>query len=786
MFSGLAVKTLAYAAVCFVVFGFLGGQTASALSGSQFKAGNIIDDSVFYSGDTMSSVQIQEFLNAKVPVCDTNGTQMHSSGVTRAQRGASTGNPAPYTCLKDFRQNTAEKAAEANLCSALSAKNNQSAAQIIYDVGRACGISQKSIIVMLQKEQGIITDDWPWQDQYTKAMGYYCPDDPSRPGWCHPDYAGFFNQVYNAARQFKRYKLSPSSWNFMPHANNMISYQANAPQCGRRAVYVENYATAGLYNYTPYTPNQAALDNLYGTGDGCSAYGNRNFWRMHNDWFGSTNSADELLSDGRTGIYYVSNGRKYHVPTMADYYNYGFKDEDIGKIRSISTTDLNTIPYAENRRAVSVVVASQEQGIFLVSNGYKYYIPSMQLFSDFGFVEADIIQLSEQSIGRFVTGANHLNTIISDPRGFTFKVESGERRAIYQPGLLSQFADAPRGSKLSDTTIGYVRVGVPILSGRITVITATSRYMVLDNQWYSVPSTGVSNCIGSTDTVTMNLSQGRPGPLHANVQNCFVRVAGQGYILDGSTKYPVSGNAEISYHNASGPLASRVGVMTTRNTNNIFGTNTGIYELQAGKKRYINSMNYVYRMTGGAVPPELKTDSVAALPSGGDIYDDNTVLASPNTGIHVQIEGKLYYIGSMDQFRAYGFSERSIVNTSNWNIDQQDKGGNLPGARVSEGGLLFVINKGKKQRVVGASDIAAFGSASSFTPVTAGFVGRLSNGANMTRFIASGNSGIFHIENGTRKYITSWERFLQMGGTLQSVTELDNYVLQSFPRGANI
>jgi len=53
-------------------------------------------------------------------------------------------------------------------------------------------------------------------------------------------------------------------------------------------VNVQNYATAALYNYTPYQPNAAALGNLYGTGDGCSSYGNRNFWVYYNDWFGPT------------------------------------------------------------------------------------------------------------------------------------------------------------------------------------------------------------------------------------------------------------------------------------------------------------------------------------------------------------------------------------------------------------------------------------------------------------------------------------------------------------------
>jgi hypothetical protein len=53
-------------------------------------------------------------------------------------------------------------------------------------------------------------------------------------------------------------------------------------------VLIQNQATAGLYNYTPYQPNAAALAAGYGTGDSCSAYGNRNFWLYFRDWFGPT------------------------------------------------------------------------------------------------------------------------------------------------------------------------------------------------------------------------------------------------------------------------------------------------------------------------------------------------------------------------------------------------------------------------------------------------------------------------------------------------------------------
>jgi LysM repeat protein len=48
---------------------------------------------------------------------------------------------------------------------------------------------------------------------------------------------------------------------------------------------MKNQATAGLYYYTPYTPNSPAMVNITSTGDACSAYGNRNFWRIYNYWF---------------------------------------------------------------------------------------------------------------------------------------------------------------------------------------------------------------------------------------------------------------------------------------------------------------------------------------------------------------------------------------------------------------------------------------------------------------------------------------------------------------------
>jgi hypothetical protein len=238
-------------------------QSASAVANAAgFRPGYIVSDSTFYQGNALDANSIQAFLNEKVPTC--------RSG---------------YVCLKDFRQDTSNRAADA-MCSAYQGASGESAAQIIAKVGQACGISQMVLLTMLQKEQGLVNDSWPGDRQYRSAMGYGCPDTAD----CDVNYYGFFQQVYKGASQLKRYGNPPGSGsNFTRYPvgrSVAVQYNPNAA-CGSGQVYIENKATAALYYYTPYQPNTAALNNLYGIGDNCSAYGNRNFWRIFSDWFGS-------------------------------------------------------------------------------------------------------------------------------------------------------------------------------------------------------------------------------------------------------------------------------------------------------------------------------------------------------------------------------------------------------------------------------------------------------------------------------------------------------------------
>lgn len=231
-----------------------------------FNAGNIISDSVFTNQSSMNVQQIQTFLNSKVPVCDTYGSQTSEyGGGTRAQWGQARYGQSTFTCLKDYNE------------------NGRSAAQIIYDSAQAYSINPQVLIVLLQKEQGLVTDTWPLAIQYRSATGYGCPDTAP----CDAQYYGLSNQLGWAAKMFRAIMNASPSW-YTPYivGNNYIQYNPTA-SCGGSTVNIQNRATQALYNYTPYQPNAATVGSAMGATVPCGAYGNINFYRYFTSWFGS-------------------------------------------------------------------------------------------------------------------------------------------------------------------------------------------------------------------------------------------------------------------------------------------------------------------------------------------------------------------------------------------------------------------------------------------------------------------------------------------------------------------
>ena len=246
-----------------------------------FNPGRIIDDSVLSNSQTMSVAQIQAFLESKVQtgVCDRNKTNSNS-----VRRGLS----PPWTCLFEFMQNPAtgdhNYGQFDNNGRPLTVDGGQTAAELIYQAAADNQINPQVLITLLQKQQRLVTDNWPWPVQYSRATGWTCPaTDP-----CSDQAAALSRQLTGIAKQIRAGLDNPDSINFRI-GSNQIAYNPKS-SCGTATVNIVNQATAVLYSLEPYTPNQAALDNLYGSGDDCSVYGWRNFWVQFAKWFQSSDS----------------------------------------------------------------------------------------------------------------------------------------------------------------------------------------------------------------------------------------------------------------------------------------------------------------------------------------------------------------------------------------------------------------------------------------------------------------------------------------------------------------
>ena len=262
----------------FLTAKFKDNTDVEAANLANFDPGYIISDYQMGNYNSMSEAEIWNFLKQKG---NCNDTRIWQTGNNLGYLSES----APYSWhVSDGHY----------VCLADENFSGESAAHIIWQAAQDYRINPQVLIVLLQKEQGLITDSFPNSVQYRSATGYGCPDTAA----CSSRYYGFKNQVRNAAALFRT--VLDGGWTNYPLGNNYIQYNPNSG-CGGSWVNIRSLATSALYRYTPYQPNASALAAGYGAGDSCGAYGNRNFYSYFEDWFGGVKDTyKEIIVEAQT------------------------------------------------------------------------------------------------------------------------------------------------------------------------------------------------------------------------------------------------------------------------------------------------------------------------------------------------------------------------------------------------------------------------------------------------------------------------------------------------------
>jgi len=321
------------------------------------------------------------------------------------------------------------------------AGQQKTAAQIIYDAANNydCGgtdveatapisvkeakcqkvsINPKFLIVLLQKEQSLITDKEPSQSQLDWATGYGCPDG----GGCNDRWRGFGRQVNSASLQFFDYIKNPNNYGFRAGQTYTIS------NTGRPASVVTpaNNATAGLYNYTPHVYN-----------------GNFNFHNLWMRYFTFSYPNNTLLQvKGEPGVWLIQNGVKrpfLSKGALTSRY-------DLNKVVQVSKSVLDKYTKgAPIKFAQYSLIQSPAGTVYLLVDDTKRGIDSTEAFRKIGFNPEEVVSASWEDINAYADGLPITATssfptgaLLQDSvSGGVYYVTEGTKAPLWDRSLLS-------------------------------------------------------------------------------------------------------------------------------------------------------------------------------------------------------------------------------------------------------------------------------------------------------------------------------------------------------------
>ena len=328
---------------------------------TEFKPGFLISDQELLNYNSMSSSQIQSFLTKQNSyLANYTTTSSYGQEKTAAQiiYDASVNN---YDCDGITLSDTPTEAERQQKCRKIGTVN------------------PKFLLVLLQKEQSLISDSSPKQSQLDWATGYGCPD-----SWaCNPYYKGFGKQVNSAALQFRWYMLNPQKYTYKAGNTYTFKNQYGTISNSDMEVYIENTATAALYNYTPHVYN-----------------GNYNFWKLWNKYFPTQGYTEGTILKIGDSYYLIQNGmsRKFASKSvLASRF-------DINKAIEVSASALNA--YTEGapiKFSNYSIIMAPDGKLYLLVDGKKRVF-AKDAFKALGYSVEEIMTASWQDVNSYADG----------------------------------------------------------------------------------------------------------------------------------------------------------------------------------------------------------------------------------------------------------------------------------------------------------------------------------------------------------------------------------------------
>jgi LysM repeat protein len=718
--------------------------SANAADASRFDPGLIISDSVFYDFGTMKVSDIQRFLESKVPTCK-----------------AKAGDP---TCLRNYVDDELDKPGEDGKCLPMIAKPAQTAAQIIYDIAHACSINPKVLLVVLQKEQGLIQSVNPTPYMYKAAMGFGCPD--SDPAICGKVHSGLFNQLYKAAGQLQWYGDPRGSFTYMKVGRTSnVRYSPNA-SCGTKPVLIKSIATTALYYYTPYTPNDAAMKNLYGSGDSCSAYGNRNFWRFYTDWFGSTIGGGFLLKSATSGTYLIVDNNKYLVSDL----DLLAAISPLGPVGTISQDYLNSFT---DSGALSRVVKSVTGQYYFLDGGKKFTFSSCDLVAQFSLDCATAVQLTASQLAAFANGGS-MTTYVPGDGSATYLIKDGSKHEILdQISIQAAGLALPALNNVPIKAFQYLPWGAPIAKNDSVVTNRTTgaKALIVGGKYYEINQRTSADIDFSQwfSPTAGTLSSDGVSTINAlsPVRTIAANSAGQAFLLGPLGKRKIDniesitpvvpviadGIFDVIPNTTDAPLAAPALIKSS--------TDSMVYLLRSAQRRLTLSasdrLKFGVTNTSIEIMPPSAYDQIAL---GEAVIAPGAFVKANNGSATYLIDGfnRALLVSSEAQAKALGLTKPRVLKPEY--LKGYNKKANANGLKFGCETELYIPIAGKFHPIHAVDASAYPGPVTSLDPLTCSQISKTET--HLGRFIRTPDKSLWLVAGGKKRLIANTAQYLTL------------------------
>ncbi len=300
-----------------------------------------------------------------------------------------------------------------NYTSADASGAPKAAADIISEAAKTYGINPKFLLVTLQKEQSLITDDNPTPKQLDWATGYAVCDgcylsDPEV-----QKHKGFGKQVDNAAGLMRWYYDNKDTSAYVKKKDTPIRIDGSE-------VVPQSWATAFLYTYTPHL------------------HGNKNFHRIWNTWFGQNYPDGTLLQSASSSeVWLIQNNkrRKFASRTIL------LTRADPKMIIAAPETELSNYEIGPEISFPNYSLLKTASATYLLDYDTLRPFASDEVVRKLGYNPQELIEVTDAELTGYATGSTITAETVA-PQGVIYQiVDLNNGYYLLKDGLLHPILD---------------------------------------------------------------------------------------------------------------------------------------------------------------------------------------------------------------------------------------------------------------------------------------------------------------------------------------------------------